>query len=298
VGFTYPSSLTTAANSDMGGFSSAYTQAGNVITSTASATGGTVTASRNAGNFTFVVSGIPIAAGTTEPQFQFTVNLTTPVGFAPASVNGSGCPNCFRQGQVASINTATGAAANNVNFTYLDLTAAGLTYSTLGVWDKTSTVQATRQLGGAFAFGVLTRGQDLPTTNSATYNGPMIGRYADGAGVFAIGASATAVANFGTRSVAFSTSNTTKTLLSGAGTNGLDSTLNLSGTLNYLPGNNSLASTATGITSNNMSGIGRAAFFGPPGTTAPFAPPELGGVVAVSNSTGSQTLVGSFALKR
>ncbi len=76
-----------------------------------------------------------------------------------------------------------------------------------------------------------------------------------------------------------------------------------------------LSSTAMPITRTSTSnsfagGVGTAAtgffsgtggqiaggFYGPPATTAPFAPPEAGGSLSISGTT--QSMVGSFALKK
>jgi hypothetical protein len=279
-----------ASNDKIGGFSSAYTLSdppGNVLTSTAAAAGGTVSASRNGSEFTFIVSGLQIGPFQ-EPQFQFTVNFVTPAGaFATLHpLAGQPCGSCFRTG-----------TADGVSFTYLDLAAAGMTYSTLGLWSKPSTVVANTEVGGAFAFGVLTRGVDIPTSAlaNATYTGPFVGRYADGTDVYTVGATATAAADFSSRTVTFNTTNSRR-----SGT--LDLGLNLTGTLMYAAGTNSLEGPVATVTpAHGMSGIAKGAFFGPGGSTvATSAPAELGGVVAVSNSptTPDKSMVGSFALKK
>jgi hypothetical protein len=302
IGFAYPPSLTAAANNEMGAVSSAYTQRGDVITPLAAPNGGTVSASRNGAEFTFIVSGIPLPAPKpSEPQFQFTVNLANPPGrandqgFNRRTWDGAGCGACFLHGTVGT-----------VDFAYLDLAAAGMVYSTLGLWSKRSTADpGTRTvldpgtvLGGAFAFGVLTRGADLPTTATATYTGPFAGRVADpiGQAIYRVGAIATATADFGARSVSF----TTEASLRGFQDFVIpDSKLDLIGTMTYAPGTNSLTGTvATKPGGYDMSGTLKGAFFGPPGTAAPFAPPELGGVVAVSNTTTNKSMVGAFALKK
>jgi hypothetical protein len=300
IGSAYPPSLTAAANNEMGAISSAYTQ--RVDTITPAPSGGTVSASRNGAEFTFIVSGIPLPAPKpSEPQFQFTVNLANPPGrandqgFFRRTWDGAGCGACFLHGTVGT-----------VDFAYLDLAAAGMVYSTVGLWSKRSTADPGNPtaldpgtvLGGAFAFGVLTRGADLPTTATATYTGPFAGRVGDPTGqtIFRVGAIATATADFGARSVSFRTE---------ASLRGFqdfvipDSKLDLIGTMTYAPGTNSLTGTvATKPGGYDMSGTLKGAFFGPPGTAAPFAPPELGGVVAVSNTTTNKSMVGAFALKK
>jgi hypothetical protein len=77
--------------------------------------------------------------------------------------------------------------------------------------------------------------------------------------------------------------------------------------MRYDPGINGMSSALVGgvpATSQGgagsylMSGEVAARFMGPPATTAPFAPPELAGAVAVKNAAGTQSMVGSFALKK
>jgi hypothetical protein len=310
-GFSYPTSLMAATTADIGGFSGASTlnRATNTLTSIAPGLGATLVVTLNtpaAGAYTVTVSGIPLPATIfPEPPFNFVVSPANPTLAAGSkNVAGSGCSNCFRTG------TVTASDGQTVAFTDLDLTTALFTYSTLGLWSKPSlSLPGTTDVGGAFSFGVLTRGVDLPTTGTATYNGPMVGRYANGTEVFTVGAAATATANFGAaavgpvgpRSVAFSTSGTATT--SALGTIALNQNhLNLTGTFAYTPGLNQLNSTSftsagTGVAGSVMSGTASAAFYGPPSTTTPFAPPEFGGAFAVTNGT-NQSMVGSFVLKK
>ena len=297
-GFSYPTSLMAAATADIGGFSAAYSLNSNTLTSIAPGAGGTVVINLNTpstGAYTVNVSAIPHPPpATPEPSFSFVVAPTSLL--AGANVPGTACAGCFRAGSLPASDGQT------VAFVDLDLAAAHMTYSTLGLWIKPSRdAPLVREVGGGFSFGVLTRGVDLPTTGSATYNGWMIGRYADGAQTFTVGATAAATANFGTtpvgtvggRSVAFSTSGTTTT--NSVGATALATTLNLSGAFTYTPGSNQLNATFT--SGNGMTGPASASFYGPPATTAPFAPPEFGGAYAVQNA-GNQSMVGAFGLKR
>jgi hypothetical protein len=148
---------------------------------------------------------------------------------------------------------------------------------------------------------------DLPLTGGATYTGPFVGRFADttAATVYTVSAAATAQADFLNRSVNFFTEGSSKTPISGPGAGGQDLRLNLSGRMRYDAGVNGMSSSLPGgiaATSQaggfNMSGEVAARFMGPPGTTAPFAPPELAGAVAVKNLGETQSMVGSFALKK
>jgi hypothetical protein len=244
------------------------------------------------GDYRFEVSGIQ-HGGNTEPTFTFTVNAAT---LAPNGSIAGACNGCLRTGSVAASDGQT------VTITDANLAALGLNYSTMGLWSKPSDLAAApnTRLGSAFVFGVETRGVDLPTTGQATYTGPMIGRYAGnpgtGAGVFTVGATANATATFTSRSVAFFTTNSMRTADVG-GVITADPNLNLTGTLTYAAGVNNL--TSTSLTAGyGMAGQAKAMFFGPPAATAPFAPPELGGSIAVSSPGGSQSMVGTFVLKR
>jgi hypothetical protein len=317
-GFTYPSSLAAATSQDtIQGASGAYSRDGAVMTTIPQGSNqGLVTVGLNtptAGSTTFSVSAIGV-----EPGFSFSINITNPpVGFNPDTVAGASrpgvtpavaCTNCFRTGQLAA------NPSGNVSFTYLDLAAAGLTYSTLGFWERNSVNAGSTQIGGAFAYGVVTRGVDLPTTGNATYSGPFVGRYAGqangtpAAAVYTVGAAATAQADFATRTVGFSTTGSMRTPLGALpGAAVADPLLNLSGIMKYSAGVNGMssalaggvpASSQTGAGSYLMSGEVAARFMGPPGATAPFAPPELAGAVAVKSATGDQSMVGAFALKK
>ena len=144
---------------------------------------------------------------------------------------------------------------------------------------------------------------DLPTTGGATYSGFMVGRYAGAAidptgatlpaDTYTVGAMAIAVADFGARSVSFATSDTHRT--SGISTTS-DQRLNLSGTLTYAARTNQLTSTTLTSAGYGMTGTATATFYGP--ANAGLPPPELGGAFKAANPAGSQSMMGSFALKR
>lgn len=300
-GFSYPTSLMAATTADVGGASAAYALSvpTNTLNSMAPGTGGTVVISglnSPSGAYTVNVSSIPHPSGAPEAAFSF---QALPANMATlANLQGTGCPSCFRTG------TAQASDGQTVQYTELDLAAAQFNYSTLGLWAKPSVANpAGREVGGAFSFGVLTRGVDLPTTGGATYSGFMVGRYAGAAidpsgatlpaDTYTVGATATAVADFGARSVTFATGDTHRTA-GGATTS--DQRLNLSGTLNYAAGTNQLSSTSLSSAGYGMTGTATASFYGPASATLP--PAELGGAFNVANPAGSQSMMGSFALKR
>jgi hypothetical protein len=290
-----------ATTADVGGLSAAeaLSKTSNTLNSIAPGAGGTAVINLNspsAGAYTVNVSAIPHPSGAPEAAFSFQV---VPANMAPlANVQGTGCPSCFRTG------TPQASDGQTVQLIDLDLAAAQFNYSTLGLWAKPSVANpAGREVGGAFSFGVLTRGVDLPTTGTANYNGFMVGRYAGAAvdengatlptNTYTVGATATAAANFGDRTVSFATAETHRT--AGVATTS-DQRLNLSGTLNYAPGSNRLSSTSFASPGYGMTGSASASFYGP--SSAASAPPELGGGFAVQNPAGSQSMMGSFALKR
>lgn len=291
-----------AANTaDVGVVSAAYALSltSNTLNSMAPGAGGTVVINVNtpaAGAYTVNVSAIPHPSGAPEAAFSFQV---LPANMAPlANVQGTGCPSCFRSG------TPQASDGQTVQLVDLDLAAAQFNYSTLGLWAKPSLANpGGREVGGAFSFGVLTRGADLPTTGGATYSGFMLGRYAGAAidasgttlpaSTYTVGAMAVAVADFGARSVTFVTSDTHRT--AGVAT-ASDQRLNLSGTLIYAAGTNRLSSTSFASPGYGMTGSANASFYGP--ASAALPPAELGGAFNVANPAGSQSMMGSFALKR
>jgi len=227
--------------------------------------------------------------------------VTAPLANSPIAAL---CANCLRVPNAAPV----ASDGKPVAFVYLDPAAAGLQYSTLGLWSKEKSSDdpgiSNVFVGGAFSLGVLTRGVDIPTTGSATYRGPLVGRYADGANTYLVGADAAASANFGIRQVSLSTTSTQIARELGGGaldTPVAESRLNLTGVLTYAPGTNQLAGTVftqAAPAGFNMSGSAQGAFYGPPASgTTPAAPAELGGTLSMSDGASRQ-LQGAFALKR
>ena len=235
------------------------------------------------------------------------------------------CNSCLKTALAPATYISDGSSAGKVTFTYLDSAAMGLTYSALGLWTKPSSLSSSwPEVGGAFSAGVLTRGVDLPTTGSANYQGYLIGRYVTSeaiasstfnggypAGSYIVAASASATADFGANAItSFSTTDTHIAPDSG-GTAIAESRLNLS-TFATLPINrkttdngNEFEGTAV-LSTDTVSGVftgspGKIAggFYGKPDTSkTPYAPPELGGSLSVTNDTGTQSMVGSFAMTK
>jgi hypothetical protein len=265
---------------------------------------------------------LPTPSTDTEPAFVVTFNpadsTSTPLSLASplASLPTLPCNGCLKTVTAPAI--VNGLTTATVTFTYLDPTSASfpLTYSALGMWTKPTTTgtggiqdSSWPEVGGAFSAGVLTRGIDLPTTGNASYNGYFIGRYAASGtfttlpapGTYLVGANAHADVNFSAPgAVTFSTFNTMVTNEAGgtpaAAASGLDlasSTM----TITRDPTSNSFTG-SVGNTLTGLSGQIAGGFYGQPSTTAPYAPPEMGGSLLVGNSGGTINMVGSFALKK
>ena len=332
VAFVYPPSLAAATSTDnVDGIISPYAldSAGTTISTVNTTVFGT---SPSVGKITITISDITLPlSGGTEPGFVVTFDPTSgsstpnsPLESLPSiasSFPGSSlpCTGCLKTTTAfAVVNGVT--TTTMVTFIYLDPTSASfpLKYSALGMWTKPTDPlnPSWPEVGGAFSAGVMTRGVDLPTTGSAQYEGYFIGRYATSvnqlpggadtsahsAGTYIVGANASATATFGAAgSVMFQTTNTFITPEAGGGPAVAESRLNLTSTaMPIVPTSTSngfagaVGTGATGFfagTPGNIAG----AFYGPPSATTPFAPPEAGGALSVSNST--QSMVGSFAVK-
>lgn len=257
------------------------------------------------GEIRVTVSGMPVTGGT-EPDFSFEVDtaLLNPLTDSPLT-GGTlmpTCANCLRTG------TVTASDMETVRFIYLDPAAAGFAYTTLGLWSKAAALPAAAgtDIGGAFSLGVVTRGSDLPTSGGASYAGFFVGRCATSdtsigappVGIYAVGANATAQATFGAGgAVAFQTLNTQIRLESGGSLGAAQSASHLNLNASGLPITGTTGNLFTGpVTAGSLTGTISGAFYGRP-DTATSVPPEMGGVVSVTNGSGSQTMVGGFALK-
>lgn len=265
------------------------------------------------GRITITVSGIPIPGGP-EPDFFVTVDPATDLTILENSPLGGStlspqCANCLTTGQVQADD------GQMVTFLYLDPDSVNLTYSAMGLWSKPTSLGSPNDgtvVGGAFSIGVLTRGSDLPTSGTATYDGFFVGRYATsdtdtmGApapGTYAVGANAHGDVDFGgPGSVVFSTLNTNIALEGPGVTLGAPVA---APRLDLLSSPMTIARTATSatftgnISTDDMSGTISGAFYGRPTTIGtPAAPPELGGALSVVNDANTQSMVGGFTLKR
>lgn len=173
-----------------------------------------------------------------------------------------------------------GTAVNNgasVTFVLKDPSVLGLSYSTLGSWEYVDGVDV--HVGGNLSLGVGT--STIPTTGSATYVGSMIGQLWEAGTISSVTAQASAIADFGLRSVSLTTSDST---LGGVP----DSSLDLTGTLFYAAGDNNLTGTLQTLT---MQGPAWAKFYGP-------AAAELGGTFFVKDLANTRQMTGAFGLKQ
>jgi hypothetical protein len=167
----------------------------------------------------------------------------------------------------------------------VDPVIAGWNYQSLGIWGTDFGPAA--WTFGAISAGSPTSGPAVPTTGSAVFNGLAVGMYFDAAGTpYATSAKMSANANFGSRSIQFSTSETTLTKNK---VDTLNNNLNLSGTLTYAPGVNSFSGSLQ--TSNSqLNGQGAGRFYGP-------GAEEMGGVYSLSDG-GVNRMFGGFGAKR
>jgi hypothetical protein len=217
------------------------------------------------------------------------------------TVNGIGGASFSEQFSAADLTTSTpvpGTSARLLSgsktatdgsvrtLTILDAPSSSLNYTVLGAWEYAPIAGATSTNAAWFAFGPATRPTDIPLTGTATYNGLMVGRYADGAAIWTVGATASAGADFANRSVIFNTSNTQ--LNNQTGTLAAP-TLNLSGTLSYAAGANNVTGALT--TPAGLTGTANAQFYGP-------AAAELAGAFFVGDGASTKQMTGSFGVKR
>jgi hypothetical protein len=191
--------------------------------------------------------------------------------------------------RVDTASVASGGTRRTVSYIVADKASSNplqLQFSSLGVWSTSDL--ATGQITNAVAFSVGTRtaGPDIPTTGTATYFGTMLGVAVEGSSQFRVGADASALANFGTQNVSLQTQNSVRTDLA-TGAASVAPGYNMTGTLTYPAGSNSLSGTMT--TADGKTGIATGNFYGPQAA-------ELGTTFKLTSPTG--TLVGGTALKR
>jgi hypothetical protein len=246
------------------------------------ATGGTVAISV-AGNGTAITAvnlNVTGAGAGGAVNFQQNFNSTTTT-FTPQPSSG---PTVLYSAVVVS---PVDGSVRQILFANSNYPLFSLSYTTLGVWEYDASGLATSGVGGAYAAGVATRANDLPTTGTANYTGGMIGRYVDGTTSWAVTANAQSMADFGAHTVSLTTSSSMKATAGGSPMS--DPLLNItSGLLIYPAGTNQLSGNL--MTAGGMQGPASARFFGP-------GAKELGGTFFVTNG-GTQQMNGAFGLHR
>ena len=164
-------------------------------------------------------------------------------------------------------------------------------YQSFGYW--LSFPSNTTLAAGVISFGNITPVTGIPTSGTATYQGLSSGGYIDPSGAaFVHAAQMTSNVDFGARSVAFSTSNTTISPINSAAPTP-NAALNLSGTLTYATGSNQFTgpvTTSGSVSDPAMAGNATGRFYGPNAE-------EIGGVLALKG-TGPQGMLGGFGGKR
>ena len=163
----------------------------------------------------------------------------------------------------------------------------GYEYQSFGIWE-TTLVGTNNAVGGVFSVGAPTAGSAIPTVGDASFVGNLAGSYIDPGGVlwFAF-ADVNVNANFGTRTLTFSSASTSITDLLTPEIPRPD--LDLAGTFAYQPAVNAFTGPVTsGITGLSGSSTGR--FYGP-------GAQELGGVFTL-RSDGVESYGGAYGAVR
>jgi hypothetical protein len=161
--------------------------------------------------------------------------------------------------------------------------SAGWAYQSFGAWSY-SNVSVTSK-----SFGSATPAIAVPSSGTATFSGTFGGFYTSPEGLGSLAAADVSVtADFGARSLAFATSNTTITrdLQTSSAAPGL----NLTGSLTYAPGAGTFTGTLVSA-GGTMAGPTNGRFYGP-------AAQELGGVFVVKAADGPESLTGAYGAKR
>ena len=160
-------------------------------------------------------------------------------------------------------------------------------YQSFGVWvTGAGTGSGTY---GSISVGAATAGASIPTSGSATFNGISGGFYVDNLGQqFFTSSSMSAVTNFATRTVAFSTTNTqvTRDLLNVSA----NANLNMTGNLSYAAATNQISGGVATV--GGLTGSVTARFYGP-------SAQEIGGTFALDAGVGGlQGYAGAFGGRR
>lgn len=272
------------------------------ISATYSAASGLTSAATTDQNASLDTTGTVGRNGTTGNVTSATLTSTNATAAGGSSLTLSSNPantaNSFtvsNTGNTASISGATSTFANVAAAIAGTASFTNYSYLTFGGWgDCGANCGTPIETGviGAYVSGTETPANMIPTTGSATYTGELQGLYFNGGILLGTVADAALTANFVNRSVSFNTINS-RTYTLGQALSGSQSNagLNLTGALSYAS-SNPFGGAVSDVDGRTGTATGR--FFGTP--VAPgAAPPEVGGVFSVSNSTSSHT--GSFVAK-
>ena len=219
--------------------------------------------------------------------------ISTATGAVASQITSAGLPT------VILTNHAAVTMAGYVLPYSATLNPAGYTYQTFGAWLNTGSGVVTENY---FSTGNLTEPGTLPVAGTASYTGQATGSLVDAATRDSgdTAAMMNATADFGARTVAFSTTGTTSLSINAApGTlHSANPGLNMSGTLSYAGGSNVFTGAVTTV--NGMSGNATGRFYGPgiavaTPTKVVGAPPEIGGTFAVMGTVGA--MQGAFGGK-
>lgn len=260
--------------------------------------------------FDYSSSGVGPIASNTDASFTGTYGSVESDGYvrlqAATISSGAGGPSVsFSKANGDTIATATSGPLEGIatGMIKADETAVaiaaepqalGWNYQTYGIWVSGDTAG----YAGAVSVGSPTAVTGIPSTGTGNFFGNASGFYLDSTGrdIYFTTANMTATTDFSNRTIAFSTSGTAISpdlnSFVAPSTYGIGN-LNMTGTLSYAAGANVIsgAVTATGASSNSLSGTANGKFFGPSAN-------EIGGTYGLSNPGTSEKLVGGFGGKR
>jgi len=209
------------------------------------------------------------------------LSIVTPAGTASWNTATAGTTLACTTGFCLAANATGTSAAVAIDPYFL-----GWNYQTFAFW---ATGTATTGTLGAISVGARTPATGLPVEALAVYTGMTAGYYSDPNGQF-FGAAALfdATADFGNRTIAFSTSGTNLSTVNGTLTPAAG--LDLSGTLSYASGTTLFTGplhTADGRLSGNATG----SFYGPGGE-------ELGGLYSLNGPGALEAMIGGFGVRQ
>jgi C-lobe and N-lobe beta barrels of Tf-binding protein B len=204
-----------------------------------------------------------------------------------AAFNANDFIQCGGAGCGGSNETATGSVVNPF--------VMGWNYQSFGIW--MDQVGPTTFQAGAMSAGAVTPGSAVPTTSTATFRGHASGFFFDGAGGrFSTDSEMTAITDFGSRSIDFSTNLTGATDMN-APWDGVTPKpviarpdLNLAGTLNYAAGVNRFSGDVK-TQGLDLTGKADGRFYGP-------SAQEIGGTYGLASPTTGARMLGGFGGKR